>query len=65
VVPFPAWGWDFFSSPPRPHPVSTRGYFPEVERPGREADHSYPSEVTDVWRCTSTPPLRLHGVVLS
>jgi hypothetical protein len=30
-VQFPAGGWEFFSSPPRP------------KRPGREADHSHPS----------------------
>jgi hypothetical protein len=38
-----------------------------VKRPRREADHSPPSsaEVTNVWIYTSTPPIRLHGVVLS
>jgi hypothetical protein len=38
-----------------------------VKRPGREADHSPPSsaEVKNVWRYTSTPPIRLHGAVLS
>jgi hypothetical protein len=38
-----------------------------VKRPGREADHLPPStaEVKSVWSYTSTPPIRLHGVVLS
>jgi hypothetical protein len=37
-----------------------------VKRPGREADHSLPSsaEVKNVWSYTSTPPIRLHGVML-
>jgi hypothetical protein len=38
-----------------------------VKRPGREADHSPPSsaEVKNAWIYTSTPPTRLHGLVLS
>jgi hypothetical protein len=38
-----------------------------VKLPGSEADHSPPSsaEVKDVWSHTSTPPIHLHGVVLS
>jgi hypothetical protein len=38
-----------------------------VKRPGREADHSSPSsvEVKNMWSCTSSPPTRLQGVVLS
>jgi len=40
--------------------------FLEVKRPGREADHSSPSSVVkNAWSYTSTPPIRLHGVVLS
>jgi hypothetical protein len=37
-----------------------------VKRRGREADHSPPSsaEVQNAWSYTSTPPIRLHGVVL-
>jgi hypothetical protein len=33
----------------------------------READHSPPfsAEVKNAWSYTSTPPIRLHGVVLS
>jgi hypothetical protein len=39
----------------------------EVKRPGREADHSPPSsaEAKNAWNYTSTPPIRLYGVVLS
>jgi hypothetical protein len=38
-----------------------------VKPPGREADHSPSSsaEVKTAWSYTSTPPIRLHGVVLS
>jgi hypothetical protein len=38
-----------------------------VRRPGREADQSPPpsAEVKNGWSYTSTPPIRLHGVVLS
>jgi hypothetical protein len=38
-----------------------------VKRPGREADHSPPSsaEVNNACNYTSTPPIRLNGVVLS
>jgi hypothetical protein len=38
-----------------------------VKRPGREADHSHPfsAKVKNAWSYTSTPPIRLHGVVLS
>jgi hypothetical protein len=39
----------------------------EVKRPGREADHSLPSsaEVKNAWSYTSTPPIRLNGLLLS
>jgi hypothetical protein len=39
----------------------------EVKFPGSEADPSPPSsaEVKNVWSCTSSPPVRLHVVVLS
>jgi hypothetical protein len=53
------------------HPASylmgTTDSFPGVKRPGREADHSPPSsaEVKNACIYTSTPPIRLHGVVLS
>jgi hypothetical protein len=38
-----------------------------VMRPGRETDHSPPSsaEVKNAWSYTSTPPICLHGVVIS
>jgi hypothetical protein len=38
-----------------------------VKRPGRDDDHSSPSsvEVRNVWSYNSTPPMRLHDVVLS
>jgi hypothetical protein len=41
--------------------------FLRVKRPGREADHSSPSnaEVKNAWSYTSIPPGRLYGVVLS
>jgi hypothetical protein len=40
---------------------------PRVKRPGCEADHSHPSsvEVKNAWIYISTPPILLHGVVLS
>jgi hypothetical protein len=53
---------------PASYPMGTRGLFPlGIKRPGREADHSTPSsvEVKNAWSYTSTPPKRLHGVVLS
>jgi hypothetical protein len=38
-----------------------------VKRPGREVDHSPPcsADVKSAWSYTSTPPLRLHGVMLT
>jgi hypothetical protein len=38
-----------------------------VKRSGHEADHSPPSnaEVKNAWSYTSTPPIRLNGVVRS
>jgi hypothetical protein len=38
-----------------------------LKHPGREADHSPPfsADVKNVRSYTSTPPIRLHGVVLS
>jgi hypothetical protein len=40
---------------------------PEIKRPKREADNSHPpsTEVKNAWNYTSTPPVRLHGMVLS
>jgi hypothetical protein len=47
--------------------MGSRSYYTRVKRPGREADHSPTSsaEVKNVWSYTSTPPIHLHGVVLS
>jgi hypothetical protein len=52
---------------PASYPMDTGGSFPEIKQPGPEADHSPPSsvEVKNAWSYTSTPPIRLHGVVLS
>jgi hypothetical protein len=72
-------GWEFFSSPPRPERLwgppcllSPIQWVPGalslgVKRPVRETDHSPPSsaEVKNAWSYTATPPVRLHGVVLS
>jgi hypothetical protein len=53
--------------PIQPPIMGTAAISPRVKRPGREADHSPPSsaEVKNAWSYTSTPPLRLLGVVLS
>jgi hypothetical protein len=47
--------------------MCTGGSFQGVKRPGREADYSPPTngEVKKIWIYTSTPPIRLHGVVLN
>jgi hypothetical protein len=39
------------------YPMGTRGSFPGVKRPGREADHSPPARaaVKNAWSYTSTP----------
>jgi hypothetical protein len=49
------------------YPIDTRGSFPGVKRPGREADHSPPSsaKVNECVELYLHSPLRLHGVVLS
>jgi hypothetical protein len=51
---------------PASYPMGTSGSFHGVKQPEREADHSPPSsvEVKNAWSYTSTPPVRLHGVVL-
>jgi len=48
------------------HPGGTVGSFPGVW-PGHEADHLPPSstEVRNMWSYTLTPPICLHGMVLS
>jgi hypothetical protein len=49
------------------YPVDTRGFSLGIKGPGREADQSPPpsAEVKKAWIYTSSPPIRLHGVVLS
>jgi hypothetical protein len=60
-------GWKIFTSPivqtgsgvhPTSYTMGTRGSFPRVKRPGREADHSPPTsaEVNKIWIYTSTAP---------
>jgi hypothetical protein len=46
-------------------PTGTGGSFRGVKRPVREAYHSSPSraEVKNAWSYTSTPQIRVHGVV--
>jgi len=47
--------------------MGTVAITPKVKGPDREVDHSPPSssEVKNAWSYTSTPPIRLHGVVLN
>jgi hypothetical protein len=51
-----------FRAHPASYPMGTGGSFS-----GGEADHSPPSspKVKNAWSYTSTPPIYLHGVVLS
>jgi len=72
---FPKGQWSLFVTMPRPAlghtqpPVQwvSEALTPGVERPGREADNSSPFcvEVKNAWSYISTPPVRVHGVVLS
>jgi hypothetical protein len=54
-------------SHPASYTINTGGFTLGVKWPGREANHSHPSsaKVNSAWKCTSSPPIRLHGVVLS
>jgi hypothetical protein len=47
------------------HAASYPDGYQGIKPPGREADHSTPTsaEVSDAWSYTSTPQIRLHGVV--
>jgi hypothetical protein len=75
-VRFPAGAGDFSlhhcvkngsGAHPASYPLGTRGSFPGVERPEREADHTLPSSA-EVKECVEPylhSPIRLHGVVLS
>jgi hypothetical protein len=66
--------WIFFIStasrpalaPTQPHIQWVLGALnPRVKRPGREAGHlASNAEVKNAWSYTSSPPVRLHGVVL-
>jgi hypothetical protein len=65
-------GSRIFSSPNRPDrlwgpPNLLSNGYRGVTRPGREANHSPPAsaEVKEMWIYTSTPPIRLYGVVLN
>jgi hypothetical protein len=51
---------------PASYPKGTGDLSPAVQWPGREADQSSPTsaEVKKMWIYTSTPPIRLHDVVL-
>jgi hypothetical protein len=52
---------------PVSYPMSIKGSFPWGKVAGREADHSLPSsaEVKNAWSYAFTPPIRLHGAVLT
>jgi len=53
---------------PASYPMGIRGSFPGIKRSGHEANHHSPpssAEVKNAWCYTFTPPLRLHGVILS
>jgi hypothetical protein len=52
--------------PPDFYPVGNGVLSPGIKRPGCEADLSPPSnaEVKNVWSYASTPPIRLHGVLV-
>jgi len=73
--PSRVWKFTFFTTASRPAMGPTQPHIQwvpvalslGVKWPGHEADHSPPpsAEVKNAWICTSTPPIRLHGVVLS
>jgi hypothetical protein len=52
---------------PASYPMGKGALSLGVKRPVRDVDHSHSSsaEVKNAWSYTSTPPIRLHGVVLS
>jgi len=74
-IPGGKLGIFLFATASRPALVTTQSpiqwirgaLIPGLKRPEFEADHSTPSsaEIKNVWSYTSTPPIRLHGVVLS
>ena len=67
----PGGGEVFCTRPERPWSSPSLVYngnrflFPEVERPGRGADHPLhlAPRLKKKWGCTSTPPLDLHGML--
>jgi hypothetical protein len=61
--PCPDRHWD----PPSPCAMGTGAFSLEVKLPGLEADHSPLSsaKVNNAWSSSFTPPIHLHGVVLS
>jgi hypothetical protein len=69
----PGRGWEFFSSPPDLGPTQPPiQWVPGalslgLKWQGRESDNSrpYSAEVKNAWNCTSIPPIRLHGMVLT
>jgi hypothetical protein len=56
-----------FGSHPASYQMGGGGPFPWIKRPKREAYHLpiFSVEVKNTWSYTSTPPIRLHDVVLS
>jgi hypothetical protein len=53
---------------PAPGPTQTHiKWLPGVQWPRCESDYSptCSAEVKNAWRCSSTPPIRFHGVVLN
>jgi len=52
---------------PASYPRGKRGSFPGGKQPGRETDYSppYTAKVKNACSYSSTPPIRLHGVMLS
>jgi hypothetical protein len=52
---------------PASYPMGTGALSSAVQRPRHEADHSTPTsaEVKKMWIYASTPPIRLHGMVLN
>jgi hypothetical protein len=52
---------------PASYPMSSKAFFLGGKAAGAWSDHSPPSSaaVKNAWSHTSTPPIRLHGVVLS
>jgi hypothetical protein len=56
-----------FGVHPASYPMRTGALSPGVKRPGRKDNHSPPSsaEVKNAWSYVTTPPIHLHGLILS